>query len=216
MAVNMLAGNLAKWLSHFRTLEQRVADAVEAAWPVCIAPLQRKKNAMTHEDHITEHLVYALIKTKKLPGRVVYQYSLLTETAGQSVSVSSNIDFVLTVGDDEDVYLACECKRLNVPYKSGIRGLVGEYVDEGLMRFVTGQYANGLPLAMMLGYVMNARTDRARRGVRRAMALRSASIRLLSERDDPAVNGRPLRFFTTHACASGQTIEVAHTLLGWP
>jgi hypothetical protein len=39
------------------------------------------------------------------------------------VSISSNIDFVLTVGDDEDVYLACECKRLNVPYKSGIMGL---------------------------------------------------------------------------------------------
>jgi hypothetical protein len=216
MALNMLAGNPTAWLLYFRTLEERVTDAVEAAWPVCITPLQRKKNAMTHEDHITEHLVHALIRTKKLPGRIVYQYTLFTEAADQSVSVSSNIDFILTVGTDEDVYLACECKRLNVPYKSGIRGLVGEYVNEGLMRFATGKYANGLPLAMMLGYVMNARVDRARRGLKRAMALRALAIGLQSERDNPFVNGRPVRFFTTHTCSSGHTIEVAHTLLGWP
>jgi len=214
--MRMLAGNLDEWLSHFRSLEERVADAIEAAWPVCIAPLQSKKGAMTHEDHITEHLVQSLIRTKSLPGRIVYQYTLLVEDDQRNVSMSSNIDFVLTVGDDEDVYLACECKRLNVPYKTGMRGLVGEYVDEGLMRFITGQYADGLPMAMMLGYVMNARADRARRGVKRAMAFRSAAIRLQSELDAPIEDGRPLRFHTTHVCVSGHTIEVAHTFLAWP
>ena len=98
----------------------------------------------------------------------------------------------------------------------GREELVGEYVDDGLMRFVSGRYSNGLPLAMMLGYVMNAHTERARRGLRRAMAIRSKAIQLKFERDEPIVNGRPLRFFTTHACASGHDIEVAHTLLGWP
>lgn len=171
---------------------------------------------MTHEDHITEHLVQSLIRTKRVPGRIIYQYTLLAEDAGGNVSAPSNIDFVLTVGDDEDVYLACECKRLNVPYKTGVRALVGEYVDEGLMRFVTGQYSSGLPLAMMLGYVMNAKTDVARRGVGRIMARRSTTIGLQSERDAAIVSGRPLRFHTTHACVSGHVIEVAHTLLAWP
>lgn len=214
--VNMLAGDLNAWLPHFRGLEERIADAVEAAWPVCIAPLQSKKNAMTHEDHITEHLVQSLIRTKMVPGRIIYQYTLLAEDANSNVSAPSNIDFALTIGDDEDVYLACECKRLNVPYKTGVRALVGEYVDEGLMRFVTGQYSSGLPLAMMLGYVMNAKTDVARRGVRRIMALRSASIGLQSEMDAPVVNGRPIRFRTIHVCMQGHVIEVAHTLLAWP
>ncbi|MGC4026742.1 MAG: hypothetical protein QM744_17365 [Mesorhizobium sp.] len=212
----MLAGDLNAWLPHFRGLEERIADAVEAAWPICIAPLQSKKSAMTHEDHITEHLVQSLIRTKLVPGRIIYQYTLLSEDGDGSVSAPSNIDFVLTIGDDEDVYLACECKRLNVPYKTGVRALVGEYVDEGLMRFVTGQYSNGLPLAMMLGYVMNAKADVARRGVKRILALRSATIGLQSERDVPIVNGRPIRFHTTHACVPGHVIEVAHTLLAWP
>ena len=212
----MLAGDISDWLEHFRTLEERMADAIEAAWPLCIAPLQSKKNNMTHEDHITNHLVEALIRTKKVPGRIIPQYSLLEAKADNGVTLSSNIDFVLTIGDDEDVYLACECKRLNVPYKSGMRGLVGAYVDDGLMRFISGQYSNGLPLAMMLGYVMNARLDRARRGLRRAMTVRSKAINLKSERDAPVITGHPLRFFTIHACASGHDIEVAHTLLGWP
>ena len=212
----MLAGDLDAWLPHFRGLEERIADAVEAAWPVCIAPLQSKKNAMTHEDHITEHLVQSLIRTKLVPGRIIYQYKLLADDENGNVSAPSNIDFALTIGDDEDVYLACECKRLNVPYKTGVRALVGEYVDEGLMRFVTGQYSGGLPLAMMLGYVMNAKTDLARRGIRRIMTLRSASIGLQSELDAPVVNGRPVRFRTTHACVPGHVIEVAHTLLAWP
>lgn len=212
----MLTGDLNAWLPHFRGLEERIADAVEVAWPVCIAPLQSKKNAMTHEDHITEHLVQSLIRTKLVPGRIIYQYTLLAEDGNCNVSAPSNIDFVLTIGDDEDVYLACECKRLNVPYKTGVRALVGEYVDDGLMRFVTGQYSNGLPLAMMLGYVMNAKTDVARCGVRRVLALRSATIRLLSERDVPVGSGRPIRFHTTHACVPDHVIEVAHTFLAWP
>lgn len=212
----MLAGDLNAWLLHFRGLEERLADAVEDAWPVCIAPLQSKKNKLTHEDHITEHLVNALIRTKQLPGRIHYQHPLLAEDGSGNVSVPSKIDFVLTIGDDEDVYLACECKRLNVPYKTGVRALVGEYVDEGLMRFVTGQYSNGLPLAMMLGYVMNAKTDVARRGVKRIMARRSTTIGLQSERDAPVVSGRPIRFHTTHTCLPGHIIEVAHTFLAWP
>lgn len=212
----MLAGSLDEWLPHFRDLEDRIVDAVEAAWPICITPLQSKKNAMTHEDHITEHLVQSLIRMKLVPGRIIYQYTLLAEDAAGNVSAPSNIDFVLTVGDDEDVYLACECKRLNVPYKTGVRALVGEYVDDGLMRFVSGQYSRGLPLAMMLGYVMNAKSDVARRGLRRTLALRSARIGLQSEVDSVVVNGRHVRFRTTHACVSGSIIEVAHTLLPWP
>lgn len=212
----MLLGDVNTWLPQFRSLEEQMAEAIETAWPVCITPLHRKKGSMTHEDHITNHLVLALIKGKKVPGRIIPQYSLLTESLDESVRLSSNIDFILTIGDDEAVYLACECKRLNVPYKSGLRVLVGEYIDDGLMRFIAGQYSNGLPLAMMLGYVMNNRLDRARLGLRRAMTARSSAINLRATVDTPIVSGRPLRFATTHGCHAGHDIEVAHTLLGWP
>src|SRR3546814_11055823 len=107
--------------------------------------------SMTHEDHITDHSVHALRRTKRVPGRIPYQYVLLVADANGNVSLTSSIYFVLTVGDDDDVYLAYEFKRLNVPYRAGVANLCGAYVDDGLMRFVTGQYSNGLPMAMMIG-----------------------------------------------------------------
>lgn len=212
----MLQGDPAAWLAQFKPLEQRLSEAIDQVWPVCIGPLKPLKSTMTHEDHITCHLVAALIRSKKVPGRIIPQYSLLTEKSDQTIHLSSNIDFVLTIGDDENVYLACECKRLNVPFKSGLKGLVGEYVDEGLMRFITGQYSNGLPLAMMLGYVMNARHDRARKGLRNAMKVRSQKIGLKNTVDVPVVAGKPIRFVTSHTCQTGHDIDVSHTLLAWP
>jgi len=66
-----------------------------------LALLQR---SLTHEDHITNHLVAALIRTKKVPGRIVPQYYLLTDAPAKGVTLPSRIDFVLTIGDDENVY----------------------------------------------------------------------------------------------------------------
>lgn len=211
----MLAGSPDTWLAQFRDLGEQMSEAIEAAWPICIRPLQTKKDAMTHEDHITEHLVQALRRTKKVPGRIEYQHVLLIEDADGNVSQSSSIDFVLTVGDDEEVYLAYECKRLNVPYAARVRSLCVPYVTEGLMRFVTGQYSNGLPMATMIGYVMNGDNDRARRGLRKVMKARTATLGLTSEQDHPSVPGAPTRFSSTHTCRPGHSMRVEHYLLPW-
>src|SRR3546814_4804747 len=56
----VLAGSPGVWLAHFRGLGEQMSEAIQAAWPICIGPLQAKKDSMTHEDHITEHLVHAL------------------------------------------------------------------------------------------------------------------------------------------------------------
>lgn len=211
----VLAGSPGAWLAQFRDLGERMSEAIEAAWPICIGPLQPKKGSLTHEDHVTEHLVHALQRTKKVPGRIAYQYVLLVEDANGNVSQSSSIDFVLTVGDDEDVYLAYECKRLNVPYRTGVKNLCVPYVEDGLMRFVTGQYSNGLPMAMMIGYVMNGDNGRARQGLRRVMKAREATIGLTAEMDHPSPLGAPTRFRSTHTCRPGHSMEVEHLLLPW-
>lgn len=170
---------------------------------------------MTHEDHITEHLVKALRKTKKVPGRITYQYVLLDEDANGNVTTPSSIDFVLTVGDDEEVYLAYECKRLNVTYGTRVRNYCGPYVDDGLMRFVSGQYAKGLPMATMIGYVMNGNNATARRGLRRVMKLRTTALRLTAEQDRHSTAGRSTRFMSTHECGPGHNMHVEHHLLPW-
>lgn len=212
----VLEGSPSAWLENFRNLGEQMSVAIEAAWPLCIRPLQPKKDSFTHEDHVTEHLVNALRRTKKVPGRIIYQYVLLVEDTEGNVSLTSSIDFVLTVGDDEGVYLAYECKRLNVPYPKGVKNLCVPYVEDGLMRFVTGQYSNGLPMAMMIGYVMNGDNGRARQGLRRVMEKRKATIGLKAEMDHPSPFGAPTRFRSTHTCRPGHSMEVEHLLLPWP
>lgn len=212
----VLAGSPGAWLTHFRALGEQMAEAIEGAWPVCIKPLQSKKDTMTHEDHITVHLVKALRKSKKVPGRITYQYVLLDEDVNGDVTTPSSIDFVLTVGDDEEVYLAYECKRLNVTYGTKVRNYCGPYVDDGLMRFVTGQYSKGLPMAMMIGYVMNGNNTTARQGLRQFMKLRAAALQITAEQDSLSTSGNPTRFTSTHDCGSGHSVSVEHHLLPWP
>jgi hypothetical protein len=160
-------------------------------------------------------LVAALIRTKRVPGRLTPQYKLMTLNEDGIAGLSSSIDFVLTIGDQEDVYLACECKRLNVPLGSGVRSLAAEYVDEGLMRFVKSQYSAGLPLAMMLGYVMDDRLAVAWRNLRRTLGKKASTTNLLATREaNPQIDGR-FRFASSHKCNSGCEIEISHTLLAW-
>src|SRR3546814_20519895 len=121
---DLLAGSPGVWLAHFRGLGEQMSEAIQAAWPICIGPLQAKKDSMTHEDHITEHPVPALRRTERVPGRITYHDVLLVADATGNVSLTSSIDFVLTVGDDEDVYLAYECQRINVPSRGVVANLL--------------------------------------------------------------------------------------------
>lgn len=211
-----MAGDPEVWLKHFRNLEEQLSRSILDAWPVCVAPLQNKADLMTHEDHITKHLVNTLRRRKTVPGRVNYQYALLVEDGNGNVSLSGNIDIVLTIGDDEDVYLACECKRLYALTNTRVRALASEYILEGLLRFTGEQYSRYLPQAMMLGYVMNAQTQRAREVIKKAMHARRDLVGLQEERDTNAASETTIRFVTTHRRQASLPIEVVHTLLAWP
>src|SRR5689334_11318129 len=102
---SLLVGDPGQWLPHFRSLADRLLMAIDAVWPACLAPLVPIKGTLTHEDPITDQLVLALIRSKRVPGRFIPQYSLLTERGDGTAHRSSSIDFVLTIGDDEEVYL---------------------------------------------------------------------------------------------------------------
>jgi len=63
--------------------------------------------------------------------------------------------------NDEDQYFACEYKLLNKRDKEGKwSSLAGKYVDEGMMRYVSGQYSGG-DNGGMIGYVMDGDTLKA-------------------------------------------------------
>lgn len=55
----------------------------------------------------------------------------------------------------QKIFFTVECKRLHVTRDSGFAHLADAYVEKGVLRFVNGQYSNGLPCGGMVGYVMD-------------------------------------------------------------
>jgi len=60
------------------------------------------------------------------------------------------IDFVFRKGYEESPYLGFECKLL----ESSDNKLLKEYIDEGLMRFLSGKYSECEKIGGMVGYIM--------------------------------------------------------------
>lgn len=208
----MLTGDAGAWLPQFRSLSDRFFSVLGAVWPDCLTPLVPIDGPLTLENRITNQLILAIIRSKRLPARIIPQYALLTERPNGTAHLSSEIDFVIAIGDDEAVYLACECKRLNVPFASGKKSLASEYLDEGLGRFSNGQYAPTLPYALMLGYVMDGDVPSAQGALHHSLSSRKIALKMT---DLPVANDdNP--FSTHHDRPSQDTIEVVHCLVAWP
>ena len=58
------------------------------------------------------------------------------------------------------------------------RSLSGEYVKNGMMRYVEGKYAGGLDKGGMLGYVMDGEVSSAIGSVGRSIAEQRAELKL--------------------------------------
>jgi hypothetical protein len=56
--------------------------------------------------------------------------------------------------------------------------LAGKYVEEGMARFVTGQYAQGLDKGGMVGYVMDGQLDDAILAVKDAVESRRKLLKM--------------------------------------
>lgn len=78
----------------------------------------------------------------------------------------------------QTIFFTVECKRLRVTTKSGFKHLTAEYVDQGVMRFVNGQYSAGLPCGGMVGYVMDNDTATALASIINEINAKAALIRL--------------------------------------
>ena len=73
-----------------------------------------------------------------------------------------DILFVYTATPRQDIYFAFECKRLRIPYPSGLDTNNSDYVgDQGMMCFVTGKYSQSVAHAGMIGYVMDGKANLA-------------------------------------------------------
>lgn len=206
----MLIGDAQEWINSFVSFDDRFLERMAAAWPACMAVLPEQPN----EDDITINLVDQLAKdtvVRRLCHWIEYQFEPFGLSADGSKYSKGIIDIAVLFDRERDRYLAYECKRLNV-MKSGKRSsLATVYVTQGMMRFLTEQYAENLPVGCMLGYVLDGDVPFAK--ARLADAICGHVPLALTHEPAPLSPIETIeRFRTRHKRPAGSEIELRHAL----
>lgn len=211
----MTEGNPTIWLEKFLDVNDRIVNAIGKVWPDCCSVLEESPS----EDKVTDTLALKLQHHPDVRGSwlLVPQYKLLAASFKGDVVTKGKIDFVVFIDKNQDNYIAYECKRLNVTFPSGFQTLSDKYISQGLMRYVSAQYAQDLPCGVMIGYVFDGDIPAAVTSIKKNV--KSATTKLCCLGTPPTTDLPKIsivtRFLTKHLRSGGE-IEVHHLLLAMP
>ncbi len=208
----MISGNPSAWLASFLDVHEKVLQVIESIWPDC----SRRFDSQSLENKITDQLALMLRLDPCSRGnwQVIPQYKRLESDMKGDVVTKGYIDFAILFDFNPENYIAYECKRLNVLFPSGFQSLADKYIGEGLMRYVSAQYAQELPFGVMVGYVLDSNAPKAIDAVKRQIKKKSTPLHCYNSPptvDLPTVSFIA-RFSTSHSRPSGE-IEVQHLFL---
>ncbi len=212
----MVVGDPSHWAEHFISIDDRLLARIYALWPECLAVLPPSPE----EDAITFNLRSVLVKdseARQIFHHLAYQFEPEGFTPEGLAFSKGQIDLAVLLDQGCTRYLAYECKRLNVPYNGARQSLATPYVNQGLKRFITEQYADGLPVGCMLGYVLDGDTDFALSRVKAAIEANKVDVGMVGSPSPGATVSTIERFSTDHVRpGSGNTIHVRHSFLPFP
>lgn len=99
--------------------------------------------------------------------------------ADDEVEITGRADILfLFPGGSLETYFLVEAKRLFVPSSGKVSSLFGKYIDEGMMRFVHGQYASKMKVGAMLGYVFDKSLSEAKAALSVAVDKRKEELKI--------------------------------------
>ena len=205
----MIIGNPSTWVERFQDMHIQIVEIIRLIWPSCAD----RFNPQSEENKITDQLVLLLQRHPYSRKRWIIepQHKLLDSDSNGDVVTKGFIDFVLFFTLDQGTYIAYECKRLNVQFPSGFKTLADKYVDEGVMRYVSAQYAQELPFGVMIGYVLDSDTPKALNAVKQQIKNKTGELLCPLPMDLPTISFIH-RFSTIHNRPT-QKIEIEHLLL---
>lgn len=140
-------------------------------------------NRVRHETRITAVFRDALIRAYTAAGRswFVTLEDPITEPDFGTELGRNDLRFYPRDHHGQTIFFTVECKRLRVTTASRFNDLAGKYVDDGIMRFVNGQYSSGLPCGGMIGYVMDNNLTEAFASVRSEIESKRGVLRISSK-----------------------------------
>ena len=209
----MIIGNTDVWAENFKRFDERLLERICELLPSCIAALGTNPG----EDQITINLV-ARFHLDEVVRRIFHHCEYQFEPFGIDKNGASyskgKIDFVAFWDLEREKYLAYEAKRLNISSKTGVSSLATVYVTQGLHRFITEQYSEGLPVGCMIGYVLDGDVASVHPKVEQAIADNSTLVGLLAGPNTLKDLGTATRFETDHQRDNqGGQINIRHALV---
>jgi hypothetical protein len=220
-----IIGSSEHWYIALVDMYDVIYKAIARVWPECQRRVTRASSMgaaprrvmarQAHEDPITRSLIMHLRSDpiiRDAPIHIESQLELLPDDPQAAPKPLGYLDICIRflTGTDK-LYLAMECKRLNViRAQNRLATQAGEYVEMGMMRFVSGQYSPTWPLGAMLGYVMDGNMQTAYIAIRHQIEQHAQQLLY-----DPALFRdvkRPEHFSTTHQ-RPDVPIELRHLLL---
>jgi hypothetical protein len=172
----LVVGSPAEWVDLIDPMVPTILSLVVASWAEMPAYA-----ADETEDNITLLLWRKLRQNKKtraLPFQVRPQIVELDPMPG-SDDETGRMDIVfIPRTDDEDIYFCLESKRLNVVKDGKPRAYASEYVNAGMIRFITGFYAKAVRHGGMLAYVLDGDVPRAMGNVEANIRLNHVALRM--------------------------------------
>ena len=177
----------------------------------------KKESPQEREDSITRRLHGRLIR------RPLFRDGPLTIELQPEIPVSDpdvdprpgKIDLKVPTQFGYEVYFAIEAKRLRVRYPDGrLESGNGKYVNNGMMRFITGRYAPKMDTGAMLGYVFDGPIVKAYSGLDDYLSDNSRKLKMLSTdrmAQSKLLPSHPL--FETHHDITGRFFKIFHLFL---
>ena len=143
----------------------------------------KKETENDFEDRLTRRLFRRLTQISTFrdgPLGIYLKPEIVSpDMKADSHAASGEIDLLVSCGLGSEVYFPIEAKRLRVRYSNGVLDSgSNKYVMDGMMRFVTGQYAPLMKAGSMLGYVFDGNTDKARANIDKAIQNKAPELKL--------------------------------------
>lgn len=148
-----IIGVSTEWSDLIDPMLPQILSLVIGSWQEMASPAPDEK-----EDNITIALCRTLRQNRtarSLPFQIHTQQVELDPMPGEDLG---RLDIVfIPMVPREDVYFCLESKRLNALISGQRRALAAEYVQFGMVRFVTGQYSKAVRHGGMIGYVLDGK-----------------------------------------------------------
>lgn len=107
-----------------------------------------------NENKIRDVMLYSYLKCQKFKEKIgVTNYLFDPELPEDKGRIDIRVMPVNPFINDKAYYII-ECKRINAVNVSGRTGLNGEYISEGVLRFVSEKYSSYFKVNGMLGFVV--------------------------------------------------------------